>query len=129
VSTAALFSFLGFPASPCPHLLLPHDGFPTGAAWRLAQARRGCALPAALPASFLASQPAACPLADPGEAGAVALYRYELVLHPRRACPLWIACWRRYPGGIGWQRRCGPMALNTFLGRYLPGDGPPAAPG
>jgi hypothetical protein len=32
---------------------------------------------------------------------------------------VWIACWRRYPAGIGWQRRCGPMPLRTFLERFL----------
>jgi hypothetical protein len=32
---------------------------------------------------------------------------------------VWLECWRRYGPGIGWQRRCGPMALEEFLRHRL----------
>lgn len=41
-----------------------------------------------------------------------ASYRYLLCLERRGSR---ISCWRRYPEGLGWQRRCGPMPLATFI--------------
>ncbi|WP_043368556.1 hypothetical protein [Cyanobium sp. PCC 7001] len=29
-----------------------------------------------------------------------------------------LSCWRHYPMAGGWQRRCGPMALPTFIQRF-----------
>lgn len=48
-------------------------------------------------------------------AGLQASYRY---LIQWRAPGAALSCWRRYPQGIGWQRRCGPMALDQFVRRF-----------
>lgn len=50
-----------------------------------------------------------------GPGGEEALYRYRI--DPRRG-GLQLSCWRRYPKGIGWQRRCGPMPLRLFIQRF-----------
>lgn len=52
---------------------------------------------------------------DHGAATQLASYRYLIALHPGGAS---LSCWRRYPEGIGWQRRCGPMALPRFIARF-----------
>jgi hypothetical protein len=44
-----------------------------------------------------------------------ARYRYLIRLRHREAG---VCCWRRYPEGIGWQRRCGPMPLELFVQRF-----------
>lgn len=44
-----------------------------------------------------------------------ASYRYLIQLRARGAE---LSCWRRYPAGIGWQRRCGPMPLGQFVRRF-----------
>lgn len=46
-------------------------------------------------------------------------YRYLLRLVSPKSQRVSLACWRRYPGGLGWQRRCGPMPLERFLQRFL----------
>lgn len=51
-----------------------------------------------------------------------ASYRYLLELKARG---VQVCCWRRYPEGIGWQRRCGPMPLEQFVRRF--NAGPPRA--
>ena len=121
MSSRAIYSFLGFPETPVRHLTLQHDGFPTGAAWRFAVAARSAADPSAFLASFVLSQPAAEALACP-ERGGDAEYRYHVQLRGRRSRHLLVQCWRRYPEGIGWQRRCGPMRLECFLRRFPPGS-------
>jgi len=76
--------------------------------------------PEAFAAAFLAGQPAAEPLATP-EQQADAEYRYRVQL-PAGGGALQVICWRRLPGGSTWQPRCGPMALDLFIRRFLPGD-------
>lgn len=49
-------------------------------------------------------------------AGLQASYRYLIQLRPGGGAAL--SCWRRYPEGIGWQRRCGPMPLAQFVRRF-----------
>jgi len=29
-----------------------------------------------------------------------------------------LQCWRYYPQGLGWQRRCGPMPLRAFIRHF-----------
>ncbi|MFZ9752145.1 MAG: hypothetical protein ACO3B3_01110 [Cyanobium sp.] len=55
-------------------------------------------------------------------------YCYRLVLGSGGG--VWLECWRRYGPGIGWQRRCGPMALEEFLRHRLqaPESGCPPVP-
>jgi hypothetical protein len=53
--------------------------------------------------------------AEANPAGLQASYRYLIQVRPDGAA---LSCWRRYPEGIGWQRRCGPMALAQFIRRF-----------
>jgi hypothetical protein len=102
------------------HLYLHHDGYPTGAAWRFAEALREAPEPASFLVGFLNTQPNAEPIQSPEQA-ADAEYRY-LVQHAPDADPrLQVQCWRRIPGGDSWNPRCGPMSLATFIRRFLPG--------
>ncbi|MEO1001627.1 MAG: hypothetical protein AAFX65_00775 [Cyanobacteria bacterium J06638_7] len=55
------------------------------------------------------------PPAAAGPAGQRAGYRYLIQLRRSGAC---VSCWRRHGGGIGWQRRCGPMGLGPFLRHF-----------
>jgi hypothetical protein len=115
MAPAATLHFHGFPGlSPRP-VLLPADGDPAGAARRLAELNLGSSV-RSLPRGFLALDRCG---GDPAATAASCLYRYEIRLHQRRGQSVWIACWRRYPAGIGWQRRCGPMPLRIFLERFL----------
>ena len=120
LATRAVFSFIGFPGSPEQHLYLHHDGYPTGAAWRFATARRLNGDPAAFLQAFMASQPAAEPLIAPQQA-ADAEYRYRVALITSTAAELQVQCWRRLPGSSDWQPRCTQVALADFIGRFLPG--------
>jgi hypothetical protein len=120
MATCAVYSFSGFTAEPERHLCLHHDGYPTGAAWRFAAAARAGASPAEFLQCFLATNPTAEPLLAP-EQSLAAEYRYRVELNGSRCLRLLVHCWRRYPGDIGWQRRCGPMPLERFVARFLPG--------
>ncbi|MGB5136522.1 MAG: hypothetical protein WBN89_15260 [Prochlorococcaceae cyanobacterium] len=54
------------------------------------------------------------------EAAPQACYRYRLrLVRPETS----LCCWRRYPAGIGWRRRCGPVPLSRFLDRFATSDG------
>lgn len=101
------------------HLYLHHDGYPTGAAWRFATALRNHPAAAAFLAAFLITHPSAEALAAPEQA-ADAEYRYAVQLFPDADPELQVQCWRRLPGCSSWQPRCGPMALATFILRFLP---------
>lgn len=121
LATRAVFSFAGFPGAPERHLYLHHDGYPTGAAWRLAAARRDAADAAGFLGAFLSRQQQAEPLASP-EVAADAEYRYRVQLLPGGDPRLAVQCWRRLPGHGDWRLRCGPMPLEGFIQRFLPGD-------
>ncbi|WP_411872179.1 hypothetical protein [Vulcanococcus limneticus] len=124
MATRAVYSFTGFPVAQEHHLYLHHDGYPTGAAWRFAEALRENPEPASFFAAFLSTQPWAEPIKSPDQA-ADAEYRYLVQLVPCADPYLQVQCWRRIPGGISWSPRCGPMALEVFIQRFLPGE-PPA---
>jgi hypothetical protein len=123
LATRAVFSFAGFPGASERHFYLHHDGYPTGAAWRLAAARRDAPDAAGFLAAFLSSQRQAESLASP-EVAADAEYRYRVQLLVGSESRLAVQCWRRLPGdGVGdWRLRCGPMPLAAFIQRFLPGD-------
>ena len=101
MATRAVYSFTGFPGRPERHLYLHHDGYPTGAAWRFAVALRDARDASAFFSAFLSTQPKAEPLASPEQA-ADAEYRYQVTF-----------------------LRCTPMALATFIQRFLPGEPAP----
>ncbi len=56
-----------------------------------------------------------------GPAARQATYRYLIQLRGGGAR---MSCWRRHAGDIGWQRRCGPMALDGFRRHFAPGELP-----
>ena len=124
MATRAVYSFTGFPGRPERHLYLHHDGYPTGAAWRFAVALRDARDASAFFSSFLYTQPKAEPLASPEQA-ADAEYRYQVTFIPRAHAQLRVQCWRRLPGDDSWSLRCTPMALATFIQRFLPGEPAP----
>ena len=103
------------------HLYLHHDGYPTGAAWRFAEAFREAPEPDSFLVGFLGTQPNAEPIQSP-EFSADAEYRYLVQLLPDADPRLQVQCWRRIPGGDSWNPRCGPMPMVVFIQRFLPGD-------
>jgi hypothetical protein len=121
LATRAVFSFTGFPGAPERHLYLHHDGYPTGAAWRLAAAQRQASDASSFLAAFLRTQNQAEPLRSPEQA-ADAEYRYRVRLHASTDPLLELQAWRRAPGTGSWMPRCGPMPLAAFIQRFLPGD-------
>ena len=121
LATRSVYSFTGFPEAPVRHLYLHHDGYPTGAAWRFAEALREAPEPASFLVAFLSTQPSAEPIQSPEEA-ADSEYRYLVQLVSDADTHLQVQCWRRIPGGDSWNPRCGPMPIAVFIQRFLPGD-------
>jgi hypothetical protein len=121
LATRAVYSFTGFPHQPVRHLYLHHDGYPTGAAWRLATSLRHDPSPIHFLTSFLSTQPGVVILAT-AEQAADAEYRYLVQRLPGSDPALLVQCWRRIPGLNSWNLRCGPLPLAAFIERFLPGD-------
>ncbi|PHX67428.1 MAG: hypothetical protein CK549_05355 [Cyanobium sp. Baikal-G2] len=124
MATRAVYSFNGFPGTLERHLYCHHDGYPTGAAWRFAAALREASDTSAFFSAFLSTQHQAEPLASPEQA-ADAEYRYLVTLIPSVDPELQVRCWRRLPGADSWALRCSPMALATFIKRFMPGEPAP----
>ncbi|MEA5414568.1 hypothetical protein [Synechococcus sp. BA-132 BA5] len=103
------------------HLYLHHDGYPTGAAWRFAEALCEAPEPASFFVAFLITQPNAVRIQSPEQA-ADAEYSYRVQLVPDAESHLQVQCWRRIPGSDSWNPRCGPMPMAVFIQRFLPGD-------
>lgn len=120
MATRAIYSFAGFPGVPLHHLYLHHDGYPTGAAWRFATALRHQPAATGFLDAFLNTQAGAERLISLEQA-VDAEYRYVVELRPGDDPPLQVQCWRRLPGGESWTPRCGPMAVASFIQRFLPG--------
>ncbi len=99
------------------HWWLPDAGFPQHLASLLAAPLHTSGLPPRswqeLHAVFQPLRP--LPAAEPPPAGCVATYRYLIRLDRRGGR---LSCWRRYPEGLGWQRRCGPMPVAQFIFRF-----------
>jgi hypothetical protein len=53
LATRSVYTFTGFLETPVRHLYLHLDGYPTGAAWRLAEALREAPEPASFFVAFL----------------------------------------------------------------------------
>jgi hypothetical protein len=116
-SCAALISLVHLQHPRQHHWWLAEDGFPQRIAGLLGAPLHGsdrgaCELDELLqvfdPLPELGS-------AEANPAGLRASYRYLIQLRPGGAA---LSCWRRYPEGIGWQRRCGPMPLALFVQRF-----------
>ena len=121
-SAPAIIEFRGFPQgpleAPSPAVLLADAGDPVRAA-RWFQTALACAVePAQFAAACLRTAPAPLgPLKEERWDGKVA-YRYRLGLAPSGGAGLRLQCWRCYGEPIGWQRRCGPMALGAFVAHF-----------
>lgn len=114
-----MYTFAGFPRQPVHHLYFHQDGYPTGAAWRFAVALRETPDPAAFLVAFLRSQTGAESIKNPEQA-VDAEYIYWVALLPGPDSTLQVQCWRRLQGSSSWYPRCGPMAMATFIRRFLP---------
>jgi hypothetical protein len=124
---AAIMEFRGFPpgplGAPWRDLLLVDAGDPQQAARWFERALANAAEPAQFAVACLRTAPARlgpAPLGPLGEErwhGKVA-YRYRLALAPAGGAGLRLQCWRYYGEQIGWQRRCGPMALRAFVAHF-----------
>lgn len=123
LATCAIYSFASVSWVLARHLYLPHDGYPTGAAWRFAEALRENPQPASFLAAFLGPQRRAEPIQCPAQT-VDAEYCYWVQLVPGADPQLQVHCWSRLPSSSAWHPRCGPMALATFIRRFLP-DGLP----
>ena len=102
---------------------LPDRGFPQHLADLLSAPLQATGRP---PRSWQELQAVFDPLRPLGAPEApTASYRYLICLDRRGSR---LSCWRRYPEGLGWQRRCGPMPLAQFICRFRqPGAVPRAS--
>lgn len=102
------------------HWLLPCGGYPQAIAALLAAPLCSTGQPARSWREWLAVLAPLPPLpgTEPTADQPTPLYRYLLCLPPGRRDSPRISCWRRYPEGLGWQRRCGPMPLAAFVERF-----------
>ncbi len=120
---AAVISLLDGTSSRHGHWLLPCGGYPQAFAALLAAPLRASGAPARSWREWLlvlAPLPVLSSPHQPPEGSAQVHYRYLLRL-ANGAGGGRISCWRRYGDGIGWQRRCGPMALELFIGHFASG--------
>lgn len=121
MACGAVISLLESHRSRQGHWWLPDAGFPQHLASLLGAPLRASGLPPRnwreLAAVFEPLRP--LPTAEaPATAATVtttATYRYLIYLDHRGNR---LSCWRRYPDGLGWQRRCGPMPLAQFVRRF-----------
>lgn len=122
-SVAAVISVIEPSRDRQSHWLLPCGGYPHAIAALLAAPLCSTGQPARSWRDWLAvlaplpPLPAAEPGASP-EKKPAPVYRYLLCLPAARRDAIRISCWRRYPEGLGWQRRCGPMPLAAFVERF-----------
>ena len=133
----AIIEFRGFPPGPLGapprDLLLVDAGDPQRAARWFATALASAAEPAQFAVACLRTPPARlgparlghaplgpAPLGPLGEerGDGKVTYRYRLALAPAGGAGLRLQCWRYYGEQIGWQRRCGPMALGAFVAHF-----------
>ena len=116
----ALITCVGFANGGADANVVFDDGWPAAVALLLAQALKRCGDHGDPPAALLKhlSHYGSNNTSNPR-----ASYHYQIRLASKPPRRLHVACWRRYPGAWGWQRRCGPMPLERFLQRFLEADG------
>ena len=118
---------MGFSGPRIEQFVLERTGYPAAVALIFAQALQRCLASGDRPAKLLNHLSPTCPHRSGG--AAINLdYRYLLRLVSPQSQRLSVACWRRYAGGLGWQRRCGPMPLERFLARFLEVPAPSLSP-
>ena len=123
-ATAAVISVLEPSRNRHGHWLLPCGGYPQAIAALVGAPLCRTGRPACSWREWLAVLAPLAPLAamEPQADQPEPLYRYLLCLPSDRRDSPRISCWRRYPQGLGWQRRCGPMPLNAFVERFSAGS-------
>ena len=112
------------------HWLLPCGGYPQAFAALLAAPLLASGAPARRWREWLlvlAPLPVLSSPHQPPEGSPQVHYRYLLRLAEGPAAAR-ICCWRRYGDGIGWQRRCGPMALELFISHFASNASLPSVP-
>ena len=127
---AAVISLLDGASSRHGHWLLPCGGYPQAFAALLAAPLLASGAPARRWREWLlvlAPLPVLSSPHQPPEGSPQVHYRYLLRLAEGPAAAR-ICCWRRYGDGIGWQRRCGPMALELFISHFASSASLPSAP-
>ena len=125
---------MGFSGPTIEQFVLERAGYPAAVALIFAQALQRCMASGDRPAKLLDHLSPTSPLGSPTSLAAAAPaihldYRYLLRLVSPQSQRLSVACWRRYAGGLGWQRRCGPMPLERFVARFLEVPAPPLSAG
>jgi len=140
-----LIDCVGFSGPTVKQFVLERAGYPAAVAWIFGHALQSCMASGDRPATLLRHLPTHAGLLASGQLAsaaplvsasslveaqpAIALdYRYLLRLVSPKSQRLSVACWRRYAGGLGWQRRCGPMPLERFVGRFLDVSSTPLSP-
>ncbi|MEX0587929.1 MAG: hypothetical protein WD136_01615 [Cyanobium sp.] len=117
MTCGAVISLLDNHQSRQGHWWLPDTGFPQHLASLLGSPLHSSGLPPRnwreLCAVFEPLRPLPAPETAPTTGAAT--YRYLICLDQRGSR---LSCWRRYPEGLGWQRRCGPMPLAQFTRRF-----------
>jgi hypothetical protein len=133
---------VGFSGPTIEQFVVERAGYPAAVALIFAQALQRCLASGDRPAKLLdhLGPTSADPLvsSEPlGSSGPLASappaihldYRYLLRLVSPQSQRLSVACWRRYAGGLGWQRRCGPMPLERFVAHFVAVPAPPLPSG
>ena len=125
---------MGFSGPTIEQFVVERAGYPAAVALIFAQALQRCMASGDRPAKLLDHLSPTSPLGSPTSLAsappAIHLdYRYLLRLVSPQSQRLSVACWRRYAGGLGWQRRCGPMPLERFVARFLEVPAPPLSAG
>jgi hypothetical protein len=125
---------VGFSGPTIEQFVVERAGYPAAVALIFAQALQRCMASGDRPAKLLDHLSPTSPLGSPTSLAsappAIHLdYRYLLRLVSPKSQRLSVACWRRYAGGLGWQRRCGPMPLERFVARFLEVPAPPLPSG
>ncbi len=118
----AIIEFRGFArgplGAPLGAVLLADAGDPVRAARWFGTALASAGEPAQFAAACLRTAPASLGPLGVEKWDAKVAYRYRLGLAPSGGAGLRLQCWRCYGEPIGWQRRCGPMALGTFVAHF-----------
>ena len=121
---------MGFSGPTIEQFVVERAGYPAAVALIFAQALQRCMASGDRPAKLLDHLSPTC--ADPLVSAPPAIhwdYRYLLRLVSPQSQRLSVACWRRYAGGLGWQRRCGPMPLERFVAHFVAVPAPPLSAG
>jgi len=134
LESPGLIDCVGFSGPRIDQFVLERAGYPAAVALIFSQALQRCLASGDRPAKLLDHLGPTSPLGPAASLASAAPainldYRYLLRLVSPQSQRLSVACWRRYAGGLGWQRRCGPMPIERFVARFLEVPAPPLSAG